>query len=67
MPLCLNEVREHAPDFSKDWENKEKEKAVDLHYRPQPFPNEISRLEFLFDLYMKYTEPIFTKNKKGKK
>ncbi|MFA5011256.1 MAG: DNA methyltransferase [Ignavibacteria bacterium] len=34
------------------------DKAVDLCYRPQPFPNELSRLEFLFELYKKYTEPI---------
>ncbi len=43
------------------------DKAVDLCYRPQPFPNELSRLEFLFDLYKKYTEPMFTTKKKGKK
>lgn len=43
------------------------DKAVDLCYRPQPFPNELSRLEFLFDLYKKYTEPMFTEKKKGKK
>jgi hypothetical protein len=43
------------------------DKAVDLCYRPQPFPNELSRLEFLFDLYKKYTEPIFTTKKKGKR
>ena len=43
------------------------DKAVDLCYRPQPFPNELSRLEFLFDLYKKYTEPMYTEKKKGKK
>jgi len=43
------------------------DKAVDLCYRPQPFPNELSRLEFLFDLYKKYTEPMFTTKKKGNK
>ncbi|MFA7361934.1 MAG: DNA methyltransferase, partial [Candidatus Kapaibacterium sp.] len=43
------------------------DKAVDLCYRPQPFPNELSRLEFLFDLYKKYTEPMFTEKKKGKR
>ena len=40
------------------------DKAVDLCYRPQPFPNELSRLEFLFDLYKKYTEPLLKENKK---
>ncbi|MFZ4591068.1 MAG: class I SAM-dependent DNA methyltransferase [Ignavibacteria bacterium] len=44
------------------------DKAVDLCYRPQPFPNELSRLEFLFDLYKKYTEPLLKEVKKrGKK
>ncbi|MFA7361775.1 MAG: DNA methyltransferase [Candidatus Kapaibacterium sp.] len=43
------------------------DKAVDLCYRPQPFPNELSRLDFLFDLYKKYTEPMFTTKKKEKR
>ena len=47
--------------------HKHLDKAVDLCYRPQPFPTELSRLEFLFDLYKKYTEPMFTTKKKGKK
>lgn len=34
------------------------DKAVDLCYRHQPFPNELSRLVFLFELYKKYTEPL---------
>ncbi|MCX6159582.1 MAG: class I SAM-dependent DNA methyltransferase [Ignavibacteriae bacterium] len=40
------------------------DKTVDLCYRPQPFPNELSRLEFLFDLYKKYTEPLLKEVKK---
>ncbi len=41
------------------------DKAVDLCYRPQPFPNELSRLEFLFEMYKKYTAPLgFTEEKK---
>jgi hypothetical protein len=43
------------------------DKAVDLCYRPQPFPTELSRLEFLFDLYKKYTSPMFAEPKKKKK
>lgn len=43
------------------------DKAVDLCYRPQPFPTELSRLEFLFDLYKKYTSPIFSEPKKKRK
>jgi len=42
------------------------DKAVDLCYRPQLFPNETKRIEFLFDLYDKYTADLFTKAKPGK-
>lgn len=34
------------------------DKAVDLCYRPQAFTKELLRLEFLFDLYRKYTAPL---------
>lgn len=37
------------------------DKAVDLCYRPQPFPNELSRIEFLFGLYEQITAPMFGK------
>jgi hypothetical protein len=49
--------------------HQELDKAVDLCYRPQPFPNESKRIEFLFELYEKYTAGIFAveKVKKGKK
>ncbi|MBS1622136.1 MAG: class I SAM-dependent DNA methyltransferase [Bacteroidetes bacterium] len=43
------------------------DKAVDLCYRPQPFPNETKRIEFLFELYDRYTAGLFTKEKKGRK
>ena len=43
------------------------DKAVDLCYRPQPFINETKRIEFLFELYDRYTAGLFTKEKKGKK
>jgi hypothetical protein len=46
------------------------DKAVDLCYRPQPFVNELSRIEFLFALYAQYTAPMFLPEKKkrgGKK
>lgn len=42
------------------------DKAVDLCYRPQPFPNEAKRMEFLFELYDKYTAGMFA-GEKGKK
>ncbi|MFH1080098.1 MAG: DNA methyltransferase [Pseudomonadota bacterium] len=32
--------------------------AVDLCYRPAAFKTELERLQFLFDLYRKYTEPL---------
>jgi hypothetical protein len=40
------------------------DKSVDLCYRPQPFPNETKRIEFLFELYDKYTGGLFVKEKK---
>jgi N-6 DNA Methylase len=43
------------------------DKAVDLCYRSQPFINETKRIEFLFELYDKYTAGLFVKEKKGKK
>jgi hypothetical protein len=43
--------------------HQELDKAVDLAYRPQPFPNEAKRMEFLFELYEKYTANLFTKEK----
>jgi hypothetical protein len=42
------------------------DKAVDLCYRPQPFINETKRIEFLFELYDKYTAGLFVKEKKKK-
>jgi type I restriction-modification system DNA methylase subunit len=43
------------------------DKAVDLCYRPQPFSNETKRIEFLFELYDKYTAGLFVDEKKKKK
>ena len=43
------------------------DKAVDLCYRSQPFINETKRVEFLFELYDKYTAGLFVKEKKKKK
>ncbi len=39
--------------------HNELDKAVDLCYRPQPFINETKRIEFLFELYEKYTAGMF--------
>lgn len=41
------------------------DKAVDGCYRPQPFINETKRIEFLFELYDRYTSGLFVKEKKG--
>lgn len=38
--------------------HSELDKAVDLAYRPQPFANETKRIEFLFELYDKYVNPL---------
>jgi len=43
------------------------DKAVDLAYRSQPFINETKRIEFLFELYDKYTAGLFVNPKKKKK
>ncbi|OGU31368.1 MAG: methylase [Ignavibacteria bacterium GWA2_35_9] len=44
------------------------DKAVDLAYRSQPFTTEAKRMEFLFELYEKYTQPLdFEKKKKVKR
>ena len=48
--------------------HQELDKAVDLCYRAQAFPNDTKRIEFLFELYEKYTKPLLAekKTKKGK-
>ncbi|HPH30726.1 MAG TPA: N-6 DNA methylase [Chitinophagaceae bacterium] len=43
------------------------DKAVDLCYRAQPFASETKRIEFLFELYDKYTSGLFVKEKKKPK
>lgn len=47
--------------------HNELDKAVDLAYRPQPFLTEAKRMEFLFELYEKYTADLFAKEKPKKK
>jgi type I restriction-modification system DNA methylase subunit len=46
--------------------HNELDKAVDLAYRSQPFVSEANRMEFLFELYEKYTADLFTKEKEKK-
>jgi hypothetical protein len=47
--------------------HNELDKAVDLAYRPQPFTSDANRMEFLFELYEKYTAGLFVVEKKSKK
>lgn len=39
------------------------DRAVDRCYRRQPFANERARLEYLFELYLKLTQPLLPSNK----
>jgi hypothetical protein len=43
------------------------DRGVDLCYRSQPFTSDSKRMEYLFELYDKYTAGLFAKEKKGKK
>ena len=43
--------------------HNELDKAVDLAYRSSAFTSEANRMEFLFELYEKYTADLFTKEK----
>lgn len=43
------------------------DKFVDTCYRPQPFETEMQRIEYLFDLYKKYTQPLFGAEPKKKR
>jgi hypothetical protein len=47
--------------------HQELDKAVDLAYRPQAFINEAKRIEFLFELYDRYTAGLWAGEKKKKK
>lgn len=47
--------------------HNELDKAVDLAYRSQPFTSDAKRMEFLFELYEKYTSDLFTQSAKPRK
>lgn len=49
------------PDLVKA--HQQLDKAVDLCYRPQPFVNELSRIEFLFNLYETLSQPLLKTEK----
>ena len=44
--------------------HNELDKAVDAAYSKQTFSSEAKRMEFLFELYEKYTADLFSKSKK---
>jgi hypothetical protein len=46
--------------------HRDLDKAVDLCYRPQPFTTEAKRMEYLFELYQKYTAGLFVEKKTKK-
>jgi hypothetical protein len=43
--------------------HQELDKFIESCYRPLPFSSEAKRMEFLFELYEKYTADLFTKEK----
>jgi hypothetical protein len=47
--------------------HQELDKAVDACYRPQVFTSEAKRMEYLFELYERYTAGLFAKVKEKKK
>ncbi len=47
--------------------HNELDKAVDLAYRSQAFASEAKRMEYLFELYEKYTSGLFGVVRKGRK
>ena len=63
--MRFNRAFAEPPEWVKA--HNELDKAVDLAYRPQPFVNETKRIEFLFELYDKYTAGLFAKEKKQKR
>ena len=46
--------------------HNELDKAVDLAYSKQNYTSEAKRMEFLFELYEKYTADLFVKEKPKK-
>jgi hypothetical protein len=53
------------PDLVKA--HQQLDKAVDLCYRSAPFTSESKRMEFLFELYEKYTAGLFAVEKPKRK
>ncbi len=53
------------PDLVKAHEKLDK--AVDKCYRPQPFASDAKRVEYLFELYERYTSGLLARERTGKK
>ncbi|MBI5475121.1 MAG: DNA methylase [Ignavibacteriales bacterium] len=47
--------------------HKEIDDAVDACYKKEKFTTELNRLEYLFELYKKYTQPLIGSEKKKRK
>lgn len=79
MALSWNEIKDRAVRFSKEWEHETSEDAEAKSFldgffnvfgisrrRMAAFVFEAKRMEFLFELYEKYTAGLFVKEKKRK-
>jgi hypothetical protein len=64
-PSPLYTPRTIPPELLKA--HQKLDKAVDNCYRPQPFPQERNRIEFLFELYEAYTALLLQEEKKVEK
>ncbi len=60
----IYDIGKMPPDLIKA--HNELDKAVDSAYSKESFTSEAKRMEFLFDLYEKYTSNLFTKEKTKK-
>lgn len=55
MTLSWNEITHRALTFQKEWEGERRERAE---------KDDTARIEYLFQLYKEYTDPLFGKEKK---
>jgi len=67
VPLSWNEIRHRAIAFGRDpltmpapllKAHQQLDRAVDRCYRPEPFPSNRHRVEYLFALYEQLTAPL---------
>ena len=76
MPLSWNEIRHRAIAFSRDPSampapllkaHQQLDPVVDRCYRPEPFPSDRNRVEYLFALYEQITAPLVAAAKPARK